>query len=265
MNDQNLLLNQYLESELNQLNLAELNKILVDARMKLYNTMPELIRPQLEENVRNIKSNLKSSSDKWLKHTFVEVNVKGLSAKEYFKWQYDKMSSVMNGSDSEKEESIRNIVFPAHLEHYTVIDGAIVETLGGLPTLALVKHTDDIPEEITSLADDEFPMKSIAAITTQDGDTWGYGLSEFRETEEGSQYRLRVFWPQGSPQIWFDDHARHFSVEYRNFINLAAEDLDKDNVEVTYDTHLGVADDKVIDDWELIAARRAALNLKALI
>lgn len=227
--------------------------------------MNRLIEPEMEEIERRVAENLKVPFEKWEKHTFVEVNVKGISAQEYFKWQYTKMGIASSGDEKAIEKTVREIMFPAHPEHYTVINGAVVETLGGLPAYAAILRTDEMPEEILALADDAFPMKSIAAITGRDGTIWGYGLSEFRDTEEGSQYRLRVFWPQGSPQTWFDDHARHFSVEYRNFLTLATKELGKENFEVTFNTHLGTADNAKVDEWELMAARRALLNLKDLL
>jgi hypothetical protein len=266
MTTSDLTLTTLTTDQIQDLDLKQARTILLEAKNALYGeTMEALIEPQLQETERRVAENLAVPFDSWSKCTFVEVDVKGLSAKEYFGWQYAKMGSVTGGDAAAIEKTTREILFPAHPEHYAVINGAIVETLGGLPAFASILRTDDMPQEILDLVDEDFPMKSIAAITGRDGTIWGYGLSQFRDTEEGSRYSLRVFWPQGSPQIWFDDHARHFSVEYRNFINMATDELGKDDVTVSYRTHLGVADDAKVDEWELMAAKRAILNLKALL
>lgn len=253
------------DEQIETLSLEEANSILLEAKNKLYYDMPKLIESQLCQSEACIKNNLKVPFDKWEKHTLVDITVEGMTAKQYFNWQYEKMAVVQSGTPKEVEKAVREILFPAHPEHYTIINGAVVETLGGLPTYAAVEHTDNMPQEILDLQDAKFPMKSIAAIIGRDGNIWGYGLSEFRDLENGSEYHLRVFWPQGSPQIWFDDHARHFSVEYRNFIAMAVKSLGLTNVSVTYNTHLGIADDKKVAEWELLAAKRALHNLKKLL
>lgn len=265
MTNESLTIMNLTKEQINELSLSEANLILNETRNILYNEMPQIIEPNLKESEQRISQNMSVPFEKWEKHTYVEVDVTGMTASEYFKWQYNKMGAVTNGTDEESKKAVLEVGFPAHPEHYTVIDGAIVETLGGLPTYAGISGSKKIPEEILELKDDKFPMKSIAAIVGRNGEVWGYGLSEFRDTDHGSQYRLRVFWPQGSPQIWFDDHARHFSVEYRNFIKMAAKDLKKENIVATYNTHLGFADDVKIDEWELLAAKRAVLNLQSLI
>ncbi|WP_256869699.1 hypothetical protein [Bacillus sp. CDB3] len=39
--------------------------------------------------------------------------------------------------------------------------------------------------------------------------------------------RLNIWWPAACPQIFFDDHARHFSVEYRNFLHMAVKEINE--------------------------------------
>ncbi len=106
-----------------------------------------------------------------------------------------------------------------------LLQSGVVETLGGLPTHASVVKVDPMPQFVLDVVDSDYSHKSYSGIKFEDGTIWGYGLTEYRDTKKGAEFRLHVWWSSGSPQIFFDDHARHFSVEYRNFINLAVEDI----------------------------------------
>ncbi|MFD4407696.1 hypothetical protein ACFWPH_33515 [Nocardia sp. NPDC058499] len=36
---------------------------------------------------------------------------------------------------------------------------------------------------------------------------------------------LDIWWPTAAPQIFGDDHAQHYALEFRNFIQMAAMDV----------------------------------------
>lgn len=186
--------------------------------------MEKLIRKQMEESDAKIKEYLKLSNGEF-KAVFVEAQVKGISATEYFAWQSEKMKNVRTGTAEQRHEVAKNVVYPAHPEHYLLLASGVTETLGGRPTGATVTKLPEMPKFVTELADPAFPNNSMSGIKIDDGTIWGYGLTEYRDTEDGCEMRFRVWWPAAVPQIFFDDHARHFAVEYRNFIHMAVAEI----------------------------------------
>lgn len=73
------------------------------------------------------------------------------------------------------------------------------------------------------------------------------------------------------PQFLIDcaDEDRHFSIEYRNFIHMAYDSLKANGkmdreLEVSFNTSFGPADEDRVDEWEIIAAGRALKNLHTL-
>lgn len=228
-----------------------------------------LIQPQLNENDQRIRQYVAQSHDEF-KPVFVQVDLKGLTATEYVTWQAEQMRRAITGTPEERTDVLEHVVFPAHPEHYLLLNSGIVETLGGLPTNATVVPSatgENVPTFVHESTDPEYPHKSYANIMLQDGTKWGCGVTEYRDTDEGGSFRLHVWWPKAAPQIFFDDHNRHFAVEYRNFVQLAATALNKDmrKVSTTFHTQLGTADDAQVNTWELQAARRALVNLKTLL
>lgn len=78
------------KNQIEQLNLTDANSILLELKNNLHDKMAKLIAIQVEESERRIIENIAIPFDKWTKHTYVEVNVKGISAQEYFSPFYSK-------------------------------------------------------------------------------------------------------------------------------------------------------------------------------
>lgn len=114
-------------------------------------------------------------------------------------------------------------MFPAHPEHYLLAQSGVIETLGGLPTNASIAKVD-MPQFVLDAIDNDYIHDGYSGVKLQDGTIWAYGLTEYRDTEKGASMKLRVWWPKKAPQEFFDDHNRHFAVEYRNFIHMAFEE-----------------------------------------
>ncbi|MED2867064.1 hypothetical protein P4263_15715 [Bacillus thuringiensis] len=188
--------------------------------------MKELLQGQLDESAKLIKEYLEKSNGEF-KKCFVKVEVEGITATDYFKWQYGKMGKTITGTEEERRDIAKNVVFPAHPEHYIMLSSGVVETLGGLPTSASVVRLDKSPQFVLDEVNSDYPHKSYAGVQLEDGTMWGYGLSEFRDTATGAEMRLNIWWPAACSQIFFDDHARHFSVEYRNFLHMAVKEINE--------------------------------------
>ncbi|KRM55126.1 hypothetical protein [Lacticaseibacillus sharpeae] len=228
-----------------------------------------LIQPEMDESDHRIHELVQASNGEF-KDVFVQVDLHGLTATEYVTWQANQMRKAITGTKEERADVLQDVIFPSHPEHYLLLQSGIVETLGGLPTNATVIPSADgkeVPDFVHDATDPNYPHKSFSNVSLADGTIWGCGVTEYRDTDDGGSFRLHVWWPKAAPQIFFDDHNRHFAVEYRNFVRLAATGLGKDlaTVSVDFHTQLGDADEAKVDEWELLASRRALANIKELL
>lgn len=189
-----------------------------------------LIQPEMDENDQNIHDYMEKSGDKF-KDVFVTVDLQGMTATEYVTWQGQEMKNAITGDQTARDKVLHDVVFPAHPEHYLLLKSGIVETLGGLPTNATVTPQttgEGLPQFVSDATSPDYPHKSFSTIKLADDLVWGYGVTEYKDTEDGGgSFRLHVWWPEAAPQIFLDDHNRHFAVEYRNFIQLANEAREK--------------------------------------
>lgn len=251
------------------LELIEMRKELQEIRSSLYGEpMHRLIQEEMDQSDVNIKRYLAESAGKF-REVFVEVNVKGINATDYFAWQSAAMRDAILGSDEERKNVTLNVVFPAHPEHYMILNSGVIETLGGLPTNASICKVDPMPQFLIDCADDEYFGGKNTGVKLADGTIWSYGLTEYKDTQDGASMKLHVFWPEACPEIFFEDHARHFSIEYRNFIHMAYEALEAKGkvnreLEISFNTSFGPADEARVDEWEIMAAIRALDNLHGL-
>lgn len=156
----------------------------------------------------------------------VDVTVKGLSATQFAQSMTSKMPLLAAGTPAQAAEVATSWVYPAHPEHYVVPPYmGIVETLGGFPTRVRIILTDDLPPFVTSCADDSYPTKMGFRAELDDGSVFAWLLHEFRDTEAAGDIVLRVLFPATAPDVYFDEHAEHFAVEFRNWIRAAAADI----------------------------------------
>lgn len=258
------------EKTVDKWELMSARRALQNLRCLLYGeSMHKLIQPEMDENSRRIKGYLAQSNGKF-REVFVHVQVKGITATEYFTWQANAMKLAIVGNPEEKREVTEKVVFPAHPEHYMVLSSGVIETLGSYPTNASVCKVDEMPQFVLDAADPSYWSSKYSGVKLEDGTIWAYGLTEYRDTEDGADMRLHVWWPDACPDVYFEDHARHFAVEYRNFIHMAYDDLKtkqemKAPLSVHFETMLGDADEDRVDEWELMASRRALMNLRTLL
>lgn len=234
--------------------------------------MYSLLEDEVHHSDANIKRYLTASNGKF-KPVYVQVHVKGLTATSYYKWQSTAMKDVAIGTKKKRDELIQKVMLPSHPEHYMLkfsgLIPGLIETLGGLPTNACVAIKKKTPQFVSDIADETYPHKSHPNVLLHDKTLWSYGLTEYRDTKDGADFKLRVWWPAACPDLYFEDHNRHFSVEYRNFIHMAYDALQGTkailgDLEITFDTMFGTIDEDQVDQWESMAADRALNNLHTL-
>ena len=104
-----------------------------------------------------------------------------------------------------------------------------IETMGGLPTRshpAFVKP-GDVPSFVSDLIDKNYDLSIVGAATLEDGTIFTYVLQEYKDTEQGLQASLRIWYPAACPPEYVIEHAEHYAVEFRNGARLAAAALQK--------------------------------------
>ena len=60
---------------------------------------------------------------------------------------------------------------------------------------------------------------------TPDGTTIGHALHQFRETTDGFDALLAIYFPAAAPEEFIEGHRQHLAVEFTNWITGAAESL----------------------------------------
>ena len=184
--------------------------------------MLELLKEQIEESDRAAKKILDASKGEF-RECRVDVTVKGVILAEYMKGMAahaaTRDQSVNETSGRAELTSYETFWYAAHPEHYTKLPGiGGVETIGGRPMRMTGSMTKDLPGFIARTIDSAYRNQGAAQLTLLDGTVWAWAFHQFKDTGDGMQIILRVWWPTAAPESYFEDHTRHFAVEFRNFI-----------------------------------------------
>jgi hypothetical protein len=183
--------------------------------------MFELLRPQIEEADRRMKQYLAASNGEFTS-TQVILTVNGLKSATLFSTIRAALS-LMNGTPEQVREGVINTVFAQHPEHYMLPPyQGVVETMGGIPTRSHVFVRQDVPDFVTTLIDESYPIRLIGAAELDDGTLFTYVLQQFKDTDDGMEANLRIWYPAACPSVYLEEHAEHYAVEFRNGCRMAA-------------------------------------------
>jgi hypothetical protein len=184
----------------------------------------KLLEPEIaaaDERARQIAA---ESNGKWLPVESV-LDVRGLTIEQFFDW--------FNTHFSETP-----VMLAANPDHYEIslADGIVTETLGGIPTRFQIQpgHVA-LPENFTP--DPTFPVHPTEIVGVQvgqgavlstllDGTTpviLQPSLLQLRETEDGFAIKLTLYFPATAPPEMFEDHCRHYAIEFSRWITMAYE------------------------------------------
>jgi hypothetical protein len=202
-------------------------RALANLRELLYRQpMLDLLADQIEHANQLHKRYLRESDGRWSEGRVV-LEVAGLHTTDFFPAVMALMVSVgADANPDEKRKAVLDFGFPAHPEHYGVPDYAgVIETMAGIPTLTRVQRIEDAPEFVTELIDESFPLRLTGAGELEDGTPHSFVLQQFKDTADGMIADLRIWYPQACPQVYLDEHAQHYTVEFRNMVRLAAATL----------------------------------------
>jgi hypothetical protein len=69
------------------------------------------------------------------------------------------------------------------------------------------------------------PTYSECCSLTYSMRTSTYVLQQFKDTDAGMEANMRIWYPAGCPPIYLEEHAEHYTIEFRNGCRLAAATL----------------------------------------
>jgi hypothetical protein len=222
------------ESVVDAWELKAARRALLNLRKLLHDQpMLDLLKSQIEATDVRMKAYLAQSNGRFRLARTTGI-VRGLTSAQFFKWMMENFRAAMPGMSTPDERlaSVFKIGYPMHPEHYVAMPKytGIVETMGGTPLRSRVlpyRDQNEAPDFVRAEYNDAFPHKLPGKAELDDGTCFCYAMHQFRDTPDGKGFemQLNIWWPDACPQIFFDEHEEHFSVEFRNGIRMAAEEI----------------------------------------
>lgn len=214
----------YSDSDIDTFELRASRRSLLNLRSLLWGeNMLDLIGDQLDESDRRIRQYVADSHGEFTGIRVV-LDIKGLKIAEFMPILRESMGAA-GGSDEQKRQMAVDWLFEFHPEHYALApEGAgVIETMGGLPTLSHPKFVapDNVPAFVRDLIDPSYALSTVGEADLRDGTVFTYVLQEYRDTDEGLQASLRIWYPKAAPEAYCREHAEHYSVEFRNGVRIA--------------------------------------------
>ena len=99
----------------------------------------------------------------------------------------------------------------------------VVENLGRYISDFYITFTGE-DQAVAKLAPD-YPTRMVGTVALADGTTIGHALHQFRETADGFDVLLAIYFPAAAPEEFIEGHRQHLAVEFTNWIAGAAESL----------------------------------------
>lgn len=179
----------------------------------------DLLAADIEEGNAFLRESALASHGTFEAGTTV-LTTKGVTSADFLAW----MERAFAGDET--------ALLAAHPEHYVMApgtDGAfnVVENIGphvcsffmgGWGTDAMA-WAADAPE---LLPESDFPHKMSSNLFLADGTVVGRALTQFGDTADGFTASLTVYVPTTCPPEVLEHHLRHYAVEFRNWIVVAA-------------------------------------------
>lgn len=215
------------DARVDQWELKAARRALANIRTLLFRQpMLDLLADQMAEAERLHRKYLAESNGEWA-GTEVTIRATGLTIEEMLPG----IQAVVAGTGGTEEESLATAIamsFPLHPEHYGVPPYAgVVETMGGIPTLTRVQRDENPPEFVTACIDDSYTISSAGRGELPDGTEHSHVLQQFRNTEDGIEASLRIWYPAACPEEYLAERAEHYAVESRNLMRVVAAGLGK--------------------------------------
>ena len=128
-------------------------------------------------------------------------------------------------------EAARSIL-AAQPEHFVLVEAGdgpnhvvrVVENLGGYISDFYITFTGE-DQAVAELAPD-YPTRMVGTVTLADGTTIGHALHQFRDTTDGFDALLAIYFPAAAPEEFIEGHCQHLAVEFTNWIVGEVSELD---------------------------------------
>ena len=99
----------------------------------------------------------------------------------------------------------------------------VVENLGRYISDFYITFTSE-DQAVAELAPG-YPTRMAGTVALADGTTIGHALHQFRETTDGFDALLAIYFPAATPEEFIEGHRQHLAVEFTNWITGAGESL----------------------------------------
>lgn len=180
--------------------------------------MQELLADDLSESTARVQRWLEESAGSWQSDSLT-MTVEGPSAKYFHAW--------FMGNMKRRNEGLFRAGHPDHFMNHPLPDGRaqVIENIGedNLPWLIFLSFTGTETSFPTEW-DGEFPLENSfgAFILDRDGRSIASAMHELRDADSGQlQAKLTVSLPAAAPPGLVAGHLRHFSIEFRNWTEMA--------------------------------------------
>ena len=197
--------------------LARARHALAYLKQKIGNDrMRELLNGDLLLMKAQVQQWLRDSAGAWQSGS-VELIVPGPSAGAFRQWYADAMS---HGWEIELRAG-----HPEHFINHPVNDS--IEVIENIGETELPWHIfyRSLAEDATlpSAWDEAFPIHFAAEVVDADGIRVSHSMRELRDAVAGLHMKLTSHLPIAAPRDVLEGHLHHFSIEYRNWANFAAQ------------------------------------------
>lgn len=177
----------------------------------------ELLEPDIADSARTLKAWADSSQGQW-RPALTRLRVRGISAGEFVSY----FTSITG--DQPK-------LLAAQPEHFVLVEAGdgpshvirVVENLSRYISDFYITFTGE-DQAVAELAPD-YPARMVGTVALADGTTIGHALHQFRETTDGFDALLAIYFPAAAPEEFIEGHRQHLAVEFTNWIVGAAESL----------------------------------------
>ncbi|EOO71526.1 hypothetical protein ACQVPJ_24500 [Bacillus mycoides] len=178
-----------------------------------YNRLHALVSEQIAEGNALFRDHVKRSDGKQATG-IITLEATGLTAANFSAW--------MNRAFARED-----VLIAAHPEHYLIMSGPngphIVETLGDHVVGFYMGSWDK--SEVPAGGTDSIDKRHSLLTLDDDGTVFGSISTMFSEAGGGMTVELSVTLPATSAPDAIDQHLQHFSVEFRNWMLLAAAEI----------------------------------------
>lgn len=177
----------------------------------------ELLASDIRSTAEKLASWTAASNGAW-HGAQTELRVTGISAAEF-------LAYFRSPSTTEAQKRA------AHPEHFVMatIEGGhqVVENIGPHISDSRVMWTDEAHAVVDP--DPNYPHRVVAEIRLPDGTIVAHALHQLRDTADGFDARLGIYFPDAAPEELIEGHRMHLAVEFTNWIVDAAAQLGRSN------------------------------------